>query len=156
MAGSGPAPKHGRSRSRDTPERTNLADERNRPRELVKSATKLGPTLPRDVLPGGETWHPVTRKWWDHWRSSPQAARMLSEPDWDVLLDTALMHHQMWSKGRWEFAAEIRLRVAKFGATPEDRLRLRSEIQVPETTPVGDAAEESVTSLDSRRGRIKD
>ena len=31
----------------------------------------------------------------------------------------------MWSKGQWTLAAEVRLRVAKFGATPEDRARLR-------------------------------
>jgi hypothetical protein len=35
------------------------------------------------------------------------------------------MHHAMWSKGQWTLAAEVRLRVAKFGATPEDRARLR-------------------------------
>jgi hypothetical protein len=31
----------------------------------------------------------------------------------------------MWSRSQWTLAAEVRLRVAKFGATPEDRARLR-------------------------------
>mgnify|MGYP007024625023 FL=1 len=35
------------------------------------------------------------------------------------------MHTAMWAKGQWTLAAEVRLRVAKYGATPEDRARLR-------------------------------
>jgi hypothetical protein len=31
----------------------------------------------------------------------------------------------VWAKGQWTLAAELRLRVAKMGATPEDRARLR-------------------------------
>jgi hypothetical protein len=58
------------------------------------------------------------------WAASPQAEHFMST-DWDYLLDTALMHHALWSKGQWTLAAELRLRVAKFGATPEDRARLR-------------------------------
>jgi len=58
------------------------------------------------------------------WRDSPQAEHFMAS-DWSFLLDTALMHHAMWSKGQWTLAAEVRLRVAKFGATPEDRARLR-------------------------------
>ena len=79
---------------------------------------------------------------------------MLSEPDWFFLLDTALIHHNMWMNGRWEFASEVRLRVAKFGATPEDRMRLRQEIEVIEAAPVGSKKGNAVTSLDSRRKRL--
>ena len=71
-------------------------------------------------------------------------------------MDTALLHHVMWTKGRWEFASEVRIRVAKFGATPEDRMRLRQDIVVPDAMSAGDAPGASVTSLDSRRSRIKD
>jgi hypothetical protein len=67
----------------------------------------------RGLLTGGEMW-----------RRSAQA-ETFTESDWSFLLDTALMHHAMWSKGQWTLAAEVRLRVAKFGATPEDRARLR-------------------------------
>ena len=77
------------------------------------------PELPEDV-----DWHPRTVAWWSMWARSPQADTF-TESDWSFLLDTALMHHAMWSKGQWTLAAEVRLRVAKFGATPEDRARLR-------------------------------
>jgi hypothetical protein len=47
--------------------------------------------------------------------------------DWDFLLDTAVLHNDLWS-GKTAVAAELRLRVAKFGASPEDRLRLKVEV----------------------------
>jgi hypothetical protein len=93
-----------------------------------------GPELPADVLPQGEDWHPRTVAWWDTWRRSAQAQEF-TDTDWDFLLDTALMHHTMWAKARWEFAAELRLRAAKFGATPEDRMRLRLTVQTPGEQP---------------------
>lgn len=146
MAGNGPAPKESRSRARDNAEWT----------KLVTDGRVRGPRLPagEDVLPDGGDWHPQTKKWWHNWRTSPQASRMLSAPDWDYLLDTALMHHAMWAKGRWEFAAEIRLRVANFGATPADRLRLRTEIEKPERHTAGTVKAAGVTDLDERRARL--
>ena len=93
-----------------------------------------GPDLPIDVLPDHEQWHSRTRDWWRTWRRSPQA-QAFTATDWDFLIDTALMHHTMWLKGRWEFASELRLRAAKFGATPEDRLRLRMQVTAPDVQP---------------------
>ena len=58
-------------------------------------------------------------------------APLLERTDWDFLEDTALLHHGVWNGGRVSIAqqtnalAEIRQRVAKFGATLEDRLKLR-------------------------------
>lgn len=156
MAGRGSAPKQKPIRRNAQPERT----------RLVAGSEPVGPNLPNKklVFPveadpvTGEAvqpdWHPMTKRWWRHWRLSPQASRMLSDPDWDFLLDTALMHHVMWSKKRWEFASEIRLRVAKFGATPEDRLRLRADIVVPEKTPVGDFDAPVASIDDARRSRL--
>jgi hypothetical protein len=119
MAGHGPAP----SKTRE---------QRVRPGKDVRETTTVaadeqlrGPALPDDAIP--EPWHPRTLAWWDTWRRSPQA-QTFTETDWDFLLDTALMHHTMWLKGRWEFASELRLRAAKFGATPEDRARLRMQV----------------------------
>lgn len=142
MAGKGPAPTGNAIRRNKGPEKT----------LLVSDGKLRGMDLPE--LPGDEQWHPMTVKWWEAWRRSPQAMRMLSEPDWYFLLDTALMHHTMWSKGRWEFAGEVRLRVQKFGATPEDRLRLRQEIEVPDTMAVGSGPGATVTSIASRRQRL--
>ncbi len=146
MSGRGTTPKQSAARRNAAPEKTTL----------VASLKPRGPSLPKNVLPDGDDWHPMTRKWWTAWRKSPQASRMLSDPDWSFLLDTALLHHIMWQKGRWEFAAEVRLRVGKFGATPEDRLRLRQEIETPETTPVGSGPGATVTSIQARRARLTD
>lgn len=94
-------------------------------------------------LPKGIEWHPMTRNLWDAWRRSPMA-QLMGETDWAYMLDTALMHHTMWDKGRWEFAAEVRQRLAQFGATPLDRMRLRivwadadnKDATIPQTAPV--------------------
>lgn len=145
MAGHGPAPKENAARRNAQPEKT----------RIVAGDEPMGWDLPEGVLPDGEDWNEMTRRWWASWQTSPQASRMLSDPDWFFLLDTALMHHVMWSKGRWEFAAEIRLRVAKFGATPEDRLRLRQEIEVPDNTPVGQVSTPEVADIAERRKRIR-
>jgi hypothetical protein len=119
MAGRGPQPAESRTRARDTKETI----------KLVSDGKKRGPALPILMIKGKRTaWHSQTRKWWENWRTSPQALRMMTGPDWDFLLDTALMHHHMWTSGSFEQAAEVRLRVQKFGATPEDRSRLRVEI----------------------------
>lgn len=151
MAGTGRVPSGSRSRARD-----------NDVRESVKSDGKLGGfALPDDVLPldtdsgKREQWHPQTVRWWQSWRRSPQGVKMMTEPDWDYLLDTALLHHQMWMSGgkNSERAAEIRLRVATFGATPADRARLRMEIEIPEEFPVGTRGD-NVTSIKDRRSRI--
>ncbi len=123
-------------------------------RDLIRSDGRLGGyELPEGALPDGEEWHPITVRWWDHWRSSPQSSHMVSEPDWDFLLDTALIHHNMWKNGRWEFANEVRMRVAQFGATPAARRALKQEIEVVEETPVGNKGA-NVTNIDDRRKRI--
>lgn len=99
---------------------------------LTQDGQLRGPDLPNGVLPGNEDWHPRTMDWWLTWRQSAQA-QTFTETDWDFLVDTALLHHTMWSKGKWEFAAEVRLRAAKFGATPEDRARLRMTVDTNRT-----------------------
>lgn len=111
MAGRGPAPKAAHRRARTNADAV--------PQTVLRFERAEAPDLPADI-----DWHPRTRAWWEMWRRSPQADVMI-ESDWYFLLDTALMHDAMWSKGQWTLAAEVRLRVAKFGATPEDRARLR-------------------------------
>ena len=152
MAGRGPAPKQTRARARD-----------NAVRDVIKSDGRIGGfDLPDDVLPidketgEREQWHPQTVRWWNNWRESPQGTRMLTAVDWDYMLDTALMHHIAWESGgrNSERFAEIRIRVANFGATPADRLRLRQEIEVPEEYAVGNADASNVTSIEDRRRRL--
>jgi hypothetical protein len=73
------------------------------------------------------------------------------------LLDTAVLHHLMWSEGQTQFASEIRLRVSKFGATPEDRSRSRIEVSVQ---PVNGEKPSNVIDIheqaafDARRARL--
>lgn len=124
MAGRGPAPKDPSQRRRRNADPVPAA-------KVTPDGELRGPELPDGVLPDGEDWHPRTLAWWDTWRRSAQA-QTFTATDWDFLLDTALMHHTMWLKGRWEFASELRLRAAKFGATPEDRARLRIQITTDE------------------------
>ena len=114
MPGRGPAPKATRSRPND---------QARRDAEMVQLAADgvlRGPELPEG------DWHPRTVAWWETWRASPQAKTFLST-DWDVLLETALLHTEMWN-GNVKLAAEVRLRVAKWGATTEDRQRLKLAI----------------------------
>lgn len=145
MAGRGMAPKGTRSRARDTKARENELT------KLENDGELRGPELPEGVLPAAENWHARTRAWWDTWRRSPMAATFI-ETDWDFLLDTALLHHVMWTKGRWEFASEVRLRAAKYGATPEDRMRLKLKIE----TPSGAAAPvQTPRSVSSRRKNLR-
>lgn len=144
MAGRGPAPKGERARKRDTPEFEDVVD----------GGGLYGPPLPDGVLPDDEPWHPQTIALWDSLRHSPLLA---NEPDlgWQFLIDTALMHHTMWTKGKWEFASEVRLRVAKFGATPEDRMRLKVRIATPrDAGKGGKASSATVTDIRSRRSRL--
>ena len=123
MAGHGPAPK-----SPDERARRNID-----PIPLVKlHADKhlRGPALPIDLTsPDGTPirWPAATRRWWDNWRRSPQA-QIFTATDWDALTEAALLHRALVS-GNPRAAAELRLRVAKLGATPEDRARLRLGIQ---------------------------
>lgn len=81
-------------------------------------------------LPDAYDWPAQTRSWWQNWRTSAQAVRM-TDTDWDFMLDTAMLHAELWS-GNGAVASELRLRVAKFGATLEDRARLRMAIVAPE------------------------
>jgi hypothetical protein len=124
MAGRGPAPKDPSEVRR-----------RNVSPELVLVAADDQVRGPE--LPDGYEWPEETRAWWQHWRESPQS-QVFIDTDWSFLLDTALLHADLWL-GDLSVAGELRLRVAKFGATAEDRRRLRLAVGEPPaaTTPPG-------------------
>lgn len=145
MAGRGFAPKETRSRARDAKARDAEM------RQVEPDDEVRGPELPEGVLPDQESWHLRTVQWWETWRRSPQAQTFIAT-DWDFLLDTALLHHVMWTKGRWEFASEVRLRAAKYGATPEDRMRLKLKIETPADQP---SAPETSRSTSDRRKNLR-
>lgn len=94
-------------------------------RHVASPSEPAGPDLPFGI-----EWSDQTRTWWDHWRRSPQA-QTFTDTDWDFLLDTAMLHTQFWL-GDTSVAAEMRLRVAKMGATHGDRQALRITIEAEE------------------------
>jgi hypothetical protein len=110
MAGRGPAPKDPNQRRR-----RNITE----PMTLVQAdGKKYGPDLPES-----HDWPTATLTWWETWRTCAQASKF-TDTDWSFMLDTAVLHAEFWL-GDKAVAAELRLRVAKFGATPEDRARLK-------------------------------
>src|SRR4051812_16980054 len=143
MAGRGPAPKEQHSRSRDdhTVERVELTDE------------VFGDPLPDDVLPEGESWHPQTLIWWEALRRWPL---LKAQPDlaWSYLIATAMLHHRMWTDGNTKLAAELRIREAKFGVTPEDQMRLKIKVMHPDAQRPASPTTGPVTDIASRRGRL--
>jgi len=114
MAGRGPSPKAALQRESRTAARDAEAT------KLAADGTLRGPELPE-----GE-WHERTVAWWDNWRRSAQA-KLFLPTDWDVLAETALMHTRLWN-GEVSVAPELRLRVAKWGATVEDRSRMKMAV----------------------------
>lgn len=136
MAGRGPAPNPDRGQVR----RGNLEPA---PTVVVADGEKHGPELP-DTF----EWPKATLDWWDTWRSSPQASTFTAT-DWSFLLDTAILHGEFWSGAR-SMAAELRLRVAKFGATPEDRARLRIEMGGTPPKPTTRLRTKSVEQREAR------
>lgn len=89
-----------------------------------RDGTVVGPELPRGYL-----WIEKTRQWWDMWRRSEIAPR-LEPSDWETLFGIASLYNDYWSgvlapTQKVAYWAEIRRGVAAFGATLEDRLKLR-------------------------------
>lgn len=153
MAGRGPAPSDTRVRPNDAARRQAEMT------ELEDTGELHGEPLPEGVLPDGEAWHSETLKLWEGLRRNPLLADE-TEVGWSFLRDTALMHTVMWNKGRWEFASEVRLRLAKYGATPEDRMRLKIKIKTPLDGPVKKSAppastDGTVSDIASRRARLR-
>lgn len=114
MAGRGPAPKDPSRRAHRIKPPVGTT--------VLEFQPGSQPDLPKR-MPNGEAWPARTRAWWRMWRDSPLSGQFTAN-DWSELLDTAALHGAYWS-GDLKQAAELRLRVAKFGATPEDRARLR-------------------------------
>lgn len=148
MAGQGPAPKDPSRRARqnkDPHAQTILRFEQAEPPDL--------PTF--QIGKDGDLveyqWPQRTLDWWEMWKASPQAEHF-SSTDWDFLLDTAVVHARLWS-GEMSAAGELRLRVAKFGATPEDRARLR--MQFAQADEADGRRPEGGRSARERRGVLR-
>jgi hypothetical protein len=97
---------------------------KHQPFKLIK-----GKPAPQPELPDDYTWPEPTVEWWRMWGRSALTDDF-TENDWSELLDTARLHAKFWNPKtpvniQLRCAAELRQRAAKFGATPEDRQRLR-------------------------------
>ncbi|MGY1439523.1 phage terminase small subunit [Streptomyces reniochalinae] len=148
MAGRGPQPKNPNRRARsnkDPVDQTVLRFEYAEPPELPPLRLRVEGELVE--VP----WPERTLAWWEMWKASPQAEHF-SSTDWDFLLDTALIHARLWS-GEVSAAPELRLRVAKFGATPEDRARLRMQFAQADEADEGKGS--SGDSAKSRYGKLR-
>lgn len=145
MAGKGIQPKDPSKRARRNADPIPM---RILPRLLAEQ-----PELPEFVVETDQglepfRWPERTRDWWQMWADSPLAVDFTST-DWSELLDAALLHARVWS-GELKWLPELRLRTAKFGATPEDRARLRI------TFAQADEAEVSaVSKVTSARARMQ-
>lgn len=124
MAGRGPAPKEPSKRVRRNADIV--------PLRVVEASPAIQPSLPEfsvQVTVDGElqeelfSWPEQTRIWWHTLASHPLAGEF-TDVDWLYLLETARIHADFWH-GDMKLASELRLREAKYGFTPEDRLRLR-------------------------------
>lgn len=146
MAGRGPAPKPSDQRVRRNAEAQGM--------RVVESDPVEQPALP-EFMPDGDLWPEQTVRWWRMWGEDPLSAEFRST-DWSELLDTAVIHGRYWS-GEIRLAGELRLRTGKFGATAEDRARLR--IQFAAADEADDKRSRSTSGTRSssraRRGPLK-
>ncbi|MDQ1016684.1 phage terminase small subunit [Streptomyces afghaniensis] len=99
-------------------------------------------TLPAELQPGRELpkglgiTTPGAKRFWRTWSTAPQTAAW-TETDWAELELTTKLVDGLFL-GDLKLAGEIRQRVAKWGATVEDRARLRMTFQKPgEGEPAG-------------------
>lgn len=153
MAGRGPAPKDPTRRARRNSDPV--------PMRVIEAKPSSQPDLPEtfpmlmkqgfDTVVVAMVWPAETLRWWRMWAESPLSADF-TETDWSELLDTARLHAEYWT-GRTGVASELRLRVAKFGATPEDRARLRITFAAADEADEKRAAPKS--SARDRRGPLK-
>lgn len=132
--------------------------QRKSPEERVN---RIPPVYPDKLLPPWDgkvrgielpemdsvVWCVRTREWWQMIRETPQAA-LFKLSDWHNLLDTALLHNEMWSNPslkateRSTIAGEIRRRTEAYGFTWRDRQKFGIAYADPE-----DVVEEAESAL---------
>ncbi|MEV0608115.1 hypothetical protein AB0I61_17290 [Polymorphospora rubra] len=144
MAGQGPAPKPAGRRARRNADAI--------PQTVLEFRRAPQPILPV-FGPGGEPWPDPTVTWWATWGASAQA-ELMTATDWSFLLDTALLHARLWA-GEVSVAPELRLRVAKFGATLEDRARLRIVFADADDADGGKGAAPAAQAAKERFGNVR-
>lgn len=130
MGSRGPAPKENAIRRNEHEHAVELSPEARPGRPLPKS------------LPVSSS---AAKHFWKTWSESPQSATWM-ETDWEELAITTLLVDQLYL-GDTKLAGEIRQRVAKWGATNEDRARLRMKFEKSEEGP-SEPSEKELTAFD--------
>ncbi|MFE9455972.1 hypothetical protein [Streptomyces californicus] len=109
----------------------------------LENAAQAGREMPRGlgIATAG------AKRFWRTWSTAPQT-QTWAETDWAELeITTKLV--DLFYQGDTKHASEIRMRVAKWGATVEDRARLRMKIEdESEETPVKADSDLSESNLD--------
>lgn len=70
-----------------------------------------------------ERWNASTKRWWNTIKRMPHAA-LWDDPDWELALSTAVIHHRFLA-GNNGLAGELRRREREMGTTADARRDLR-------------------------------
>ncbi|MEU6765893.1 hypothetical protein ABZ916_25675 [Streptomyces sp. NPDC046853] len=116
--------------------------------QTLSSSTTEGRALP----PGLGIKTAGARRFWKTWATSPQSSAW-AETDWAELEITAKLVDAFY-QGDVKLAGEIRQRVAKWGATTEDRARLRMSLEDPEDEGQEADVPDTTTDLDEELYRL--
>lgn len=117
--------------------------------------TLRGPDLAEAT--GRNDWHPLTLRWYDTWRRSPQAQLFL-ETDWSRLLMLAPYVESCNTALKPSAAtlSEIRMNEERLGATVVDRMRARIRVTAPDDDDAPDAEVVPIHAVrDSVRARLQ-
>ncbi len=116
---------------------------------LTPSTDGSQPSLPADVK-----WHPETVAWWAALGRSGEATEF-HELDWLQLRLVARLMDSFIREPSRQLLAELRLQLAKYGLSPEDRARLRWETKTPDAEPTTPTAGSSRSRTDPRKAPTK-
>jgi hypothetical protein len=119
--------------------------------QTLSSSTTEGRALP----PGLGIKTAGAKRFWKTWATSPQAGTW-AETDWAELEITVKLVDAFYA-GDTKLAGEIRQRVAKWGATVEDRARLRMSIEDDQDQDQADetaGTQPATTDLDEELFRL--
>jgi len=151
MAGRGPAPKDPSKRARTNKDVIQLRVVEVQPVEQPELPSfSIMVTVDEQLVTQEFEWPAMTQDWWAMLAHHPLAKEFI-ETDWSYLMETARLHAEFWM-GKLSLAAELRLREAKYGFTPEDRARLR--IQFAQATEAEVSVASKVRSSRERFGSI--
>ena len=130
-----------------------------RDRDGVKRRAEFTQLMPDDEVRGPElpnsiAWPDETVALYETLRRDP-VAQALTDTDWRHVIDTMNLHRLLWSgepSNAIKVAAEVRLRLAQLGITPEARLRLRLLI-ADRSTPTTDRRAGAPSGMTDERKR---